>query len=158
MRCVFLFLHNLCAVPSLRGWTLCWSCIWTHVIGWSVTAFCSLCPSDVKCGDDHWSLFVTATLVIRAILDWLTIVCCLFLRHCFKFSCLRYLDFLLLVIEVVVLCTFCDSVLSFCMCPILNKKGVVLSRCPAGRPSSSVPHKALHWNCYEKHIWFEKTL
>ena len=29
------------------------------------------------------------------------------------------------------------------MCPILNKKGVVLSRRLAGRPSSSVPHKAL---------------
>ena len=106
-----------------------------NVIGWSAAAFCSLCPYDVRSGDDHRSLFQTATLVIGAMLHWFTIVCCLFLRHCCIFF-YAISDLSLLIINNVVLCVFCDSVLSFFVCAQCGiEKGCLVT--PPGRAAQS---------------------
>ena len=84
--------------------------------------------------------FVTATLVLRAILYWFRIACFFFTTLFYVFLN-SFFDLMLLVIDVVVLRVFCDSVLLLCMCLILNKKGVVLSPARRGDPAPQFPKR-----------------
>ena len=123
---ICIFHHSLgLSICGARCFLLRTRCVRTiyrrDVIGWSATASCSLCPYDVRGGDDHRSLFYDGHPCdwchIRLVYDSMLFV---FLRHCLYFQFYALLDFLLLVIDVVVLCVFCDSVLSFYMCPMFE--------------------------------------
>ena len=73
-------------------------------------------------------------------LDWHSIVCCLFLQHC-CFHFVRH-SVSIVVLLTLLCCAFFLISTVILYAPDVEIKMVVLSRCPAGRPRPSVPHKA----------------
>ena len=137
--------QGVCCVRNMYG---------CNVIGWSAAAFRSLCPYDIRDEDDHRSHFILmATLVIRVMLYWFTIVCCLFLWHCCFFLFTHFQTCCCSVLTLLCCAFFCDSVLSFLYVPSVEiKKGGLVTPPGGAAQSLSSPQGLTYLEPFEA-IW-----